>query len=232
MGQRKAFRRTIKEPDEFIGIAEQVRELVRNNPTRVWSTVAGVLALLVFAWGVSQFSDYRREAAVKAYGEAMLAYEQALRDPTGVSKAVEKLEKVHADQPDSAEGRTALFFAANLHFQNGNQARAGDLYGKVAKESGASPTLSLLAGRNAACVREALGDAAGAEKLLQAELAAASGLPKGEVLLDLARLAAKRGGKDKAEEYYRQLLEFSPEGAYGNLARRKLGMPARKAKSV
>jgi tetratricopeptide (TPR) repeat protein len=230
MGQRKAFRKVVKEPDEFIGASEKALDYVRSNPTQVWTAVAGVVAVLLLILGVSLFMDFRQEAVMKASGKAMLAYEEAMRDPAGYQKAAGELEKVFSDRPGTIEGQTSLFFAAALHFANGNPAKAGELYAKVAAASAGTPTLSRLAARNAAYVKEAQGDASGAEKLLQGEVAAANGLPKQEALIELARLAAKRGDKAKADEYYRQLLEESPEGTYGDVARKKLGMPARKAK--
>ena len=210
MSRRKPQFRGPREPEEILGVAQQVLDYVR--PYLKWLILGGVaLAVLLLAWSGYAYFQHSREVRAQA---ALEKARPELSQPDQAEAAIKSLTTLIQDYPSTHAAQMARLFKAHLLYQTKKYADAAKIYVELRSSSGTDPyAWSPFVTESLSYCYEAQGDYAKAAQTLKPLVDRALGSYQTILLAHLASLYDKAGDHKEARDAWQRLLTQSQNPA-------------------
>ena len=217
VAKRKNFKKSLKEPDEFITLSSRILQHVIAHKHKVLSVSGGIVFLVLVVLLVGYFSEKSQKRALFRLSQIMTQYaDPTSQDTTEIKEALQQL----ADNSGRyLGGKFAGLELANLYYKEGNYEQAVQCYGRAVKDfQGISP-VGLLAKSALGYSLEAKGEYEKAIECFESVAANPESIMVDEALFTLGRLYAAKGNSEKQSEVSRRLMENYPNSFYLDLVK-------------
>lgn len=220
MARKKPLPRTLKEPEEILTLAQQVRKFLA--PYRKWLLGGGLLLLTVLA-GWAGYRSYSAYMEGKAQ-EALERLRPRLAQEETSDEVRNGLAALIRDYPGTRAAWLAKAYLGHLLYRQGKYREAARTYEELVlavdqlRDTGWNPFII----ESLSFCYEALGEYRRAADTLKPLAEVAPGPQKNLLLSRLALLYEKAGQPEEARLYWERLLAASPSGVLGGYVREKL----------
>ncbi len=236
----------LKKEDAFIAAAGQGAVWVAANRRQVLVGAALVIAVIVGTWAVVETMHSRNQSASLEFqrglellgGQVLPEGSETPADPTAdpptFASEKEQREAARAQFEKAVDiagskgvGALARFFVADLAERLGDAQAAEQGFVALTESLAPSESLYFLAVERAAYLREARGDQAGAQKLLDQLVRREGGFYRDFAIFHQARLWAASGEVDRARKALERVGEEFPTSPVAEVAKDRLAaLPA------
>jgi predicted negative regulator of RcsB-dependent stress response len=139
---KRTHRRELKDPDEFLSLAQRSLTFIREHERNVTLAAVGALVILAIALGARWYRDRQAVEADAAFGAASRDFAAQKFDT-----AAKGFVRVASTWPNTASGRLALVYLADAYAELGKAQEAEQAY-RQALERNREPLVRQLAEYN------------------------------------------------------------------------------------
>jgi tetratricopeptide (TPR) repeat protein len=202
--RRRITRKDLRQPDEFVSFIESAANYIANHLGRIIAAVAGVLVLLMIAFGIRFYRDYQDRIVAEAFYKAGALYSNKRYATAAVSFA-----EIAADYPNTSLGRLSWLCTGDAQLAQRQPGKAREAFEQYLDRDN-RPEFRQLALMQFGVASEDLGDYKTARSAYQ-RAAEIRGTAQGRAFLDLARLMRRAGDNRGAIAVYQRLLREYPD---------------------
>ncbi len=226
MAKKKALRKKLKQPDEFITITSRAIQWGQTHAIRIGIGAAVLVALILAITGYRYVDTQKELKGFALLNQARVKYagEMAKGDsPEKVYAAVKSdYENILNEYGNRGAGRIARKNLADICFNAKAYDRAGQLYEKSLVDFEQEPLYHAIILSDLAHTYQASHNDEAAAAYFQKIIALPNGPSKDEALFDLAGIYEKQGKPDKALALYKQINAEFADSIYINIVKEKI----------
>jgi len=224
---KKITRKELKEPDQFQEFSARVLQYVDTHIKKLYIAAGIVVAAIILAVGLYFYSSHCEENALAMYAQAYGTYQTIDDNKKNESyvKAISLYEELIGKYPRTGAAMVALFNLGNLYFNLGDIDKSIDSYTLFLEKASEDNILAPLAYYGLGYCYETKKNYNDALQSFEN-----SGTISGKEFYqamnyeNMARVYEEMGSPQKAEEYYRKVLEKTNDPMREKLVRRKISM--------
>jgi tetratricopeptide (TPR) repeat protein len=142
--KKKITRKELKQPDEFISVAQKALLFVSHHSRKVAAGGVVVLVILLALFLFQKWEKSKNEGAYRKFSLALQAY-QVEGQKSEYKNALAKFDEVIAESPRTFWGKLALLYKGNAHLQMGAFEEAIGAYNSFLQKAGKEKIYRLFA---------------------------------------------------------------------------------------
>ena len=222
----RARKRELDAPDEFVTVSSQIVKYASENAKQLMVGAATVIVLIILLSGLKYYSMQTEKKAGALLGQAMEKLEKGTaedKNPQALYADLKPVfERLMEEYPGKHAAKTGRLIYASLCMKANAYAPAVMAYTEALKDYKNDSFYTHQIQKSLACAYEEQKKYEEAIAEMETLLAAPQVQMKGEVLLQLGRLYAATGQKDKEAENLKKIVAEFPNSTYAGVAREKL----------
>jgi tetratricopeptide (TPR) repeat protein len=219
--KKKITRKELKQPDEFISVAQKALLFVSHHSRKVAAGGVVVLVILLAIFLFQKWEKSKNEGAYRKFSLALQAY-QVEGQKSEYKNALAKLDEVIAESPRTFWGKLALLYKGNAHLQMGAFEEAIGAYHSFLQKAGKEKIYRLFALEGLGYAYEGKKDYPKALEAYQKIIGEGESFQLANAYLNIGRCDEKLGKNREALESYKSFLKVSRKSQMTNAVLRKI----------
>jgi tetratricopeptide (TPR) repeat protein len=225
----KITKKKLKEPDEFISLAEKAYLFITRYLKPI---VTGGIILLVLVLAFLFFQRWEKKNEVDADQKFSLAVQLYQRvsspyregSPAEYKNLLEKFDEVLSKFPRTSSGKLSLLYEGNIHLRLGEFEEAIKEYQAFLQKAGKEKLYRLLAMEGMGYAYEGMKDYEKALHAYQKILEIGESFQLADAYLNIGCCYEKLGKNKEALENYKAFLKISEKSPVANAVLRKISL--------
>jgi tetratricopeptide (TPR) repeat protein len=226
---KKISKKKLKEPDEFVSVAEKAFLFITHH---IKSIAAGGIVVLIILLSIFFYQRWEKRNEEEAYQKFSLAADiyQMVSSPyregslSENKNVLEKFNEVIAKFPRTSSGKFSFLYKGNIHLRLSEFEEATKSYQTFLQKAGKEKLYRLFAMEGLGYAYEGKKDYEKALQAYQKILEEGESFQLGDAYLNMGRCYEKLGKNKEALENYKAFLKVSQKSMMTNAVLRKISI--------
>ena len=226
---KKISKKKLKEPDEFVSIAEKAFLFITHH---IKSIAAGGIVVLIILLSIFFYQRWEKRNEEEAYQKFSLAADiyQMVSSPyregslSENKNVLEKFNEVITKFPRTSSGKFSFLYKGNIHLRLSEFEEATKSYQTFLQKAGKEKLYRLFAMEGLGYAYEGKKDYEKALQAYQKILEEGESFQLGDAYLNMGRCYEKLGKNKEALENYKAFLKVSQKSMMTNAVLRKISI--------